>query len=495
MADEHGLEGIPIKFASGGLPGDDIRLRGLLGRERLSGLFEFDLLLTRPSGPFTPAELDQLLGAPCAVAMGDHPGDVVHGLLERVQRIDAARTVPPRYLARMVPNAWLLTLARTNRVFMDTTVPKMIEALLTQYGFVRGTHFDVLVTRSVTREYVVQYQESDWDFIQRWLEQEGLFYWFSHGNEGEKLIIAETNVDATPIEAPASLSYRERNNLSTGGDPTVWDWDLLQRRVPARVAVFDYNYRTPHLKLAAKAVVDEKNGFGTVFHYGEHFKDADAGKAVAKLRAEQVLSGRRTFSGRTDCGRFRVGHSFKLENHFDAGEDGQYLITSIEHRAGYPVLPDRGDLGDAPQRYFARFEAIPFDVPFRPERVTPWPKIHGVIHAHIDSDGGGEQAQIDDQGRYKVKMPFDISGSKGSKSSRWIRMAQPYAGAGYGSHMPLHKGTEVLVAHLDGDPDRPIIVGAVPNPHTASPSTGANATQSVIQTASGIRIEMEDVQG
>ena len=147
-----------------------------------------------------------------------------------------------------------------------------------------------------------------------------------------------------------------------------------------------------------------------------------------------------------------------------------------------------------PQRYLSRFEAIPFEVQFRPERVTPWPRIHGILHAHIDADTSGDYAQIDELGRYRVRLPFDSSGRQGSSASRWIRLAQPYAGAGYGSHFPLHKGTEVLLAHIDGDPDRPIIVGSVPNPHTISPATSANATQSVVNTASGIRIEMEDLQ-
>src|SRR5262249_23709591 len=145
----------------------------------------------------------------------------------------------------------------------------------------------------------------------------------------------------------------------------------------------------------------------------------------------------------------------------------KYLITAIEHRVGFPVLWDGdgsdGEAGEAPQRYAARFEAIPLGVEFRPERVTPWPTIHGTMHAQIDADTSGQYASIDAEGRYKVRMPYDMNLNKGGKASRWIRMAQPYAGAGYGQHHPLHKGTEVLITHIDGDPDRPIITGAVPN--------------------------------
>src|SRR5262249_10072727 len=105
----------------------------------------------------------------------------------------------------------------------------------------------------------------------------------------------------------------------------------------------------------------------------------------------------------------------------------------------------------------------------------------------------GQYAEIDETGRYKVTLPFDSGNNKGAAVSRWIRMAQPYAGPGYGSHHPLHRGTEVLVAFLDGDPDRPVIVASVPNAHTVGPVTNSNATQSVTRTASGIHIELEDL--
>lgn len=497
MTDEdRSLESIQIRFASGALPDDDVRLRGVWGRESISRLFEFDLMLHR-SQRYTEDELDQLLKAPCAIALGPKKGDIVHGLLQSIESLDHERKVGARYLARMVPNIWLLTMTRTSRLYQDMTVPDMVTSILESYGLTEA-NFEVRVNRqakSPKREYIVQYQESDWDFIQRWLEHEGFFYWFDHSGDAEKLIIADENTDATSIDDPEIISYRERNNVSSGRIATVWDWSLLQKRIPARVALLDYNYRRPSSALLATKEVDTARGFGTMFFYGEHFKDNDVGAALATLRAERLRCERRTFRGRTDCARFRVGHVFELENHFEASNDGKYLITRIEHRVGVPVNPDRDDLGTDAQRYFARFEAIPFDVEYRPERITPWPRISGAMHAHIDADTSGDYASIDGEGRYKVRMPYDMNLSKGSKASRWIRMAQPYSGAGYGTHHPLHKGTEVLLLHIDGDPDRPIIASAVPNPQTASPTTSSNATQSVTQTASGIRIEMEDLQG
>ncbi|RLB64194.1 MAG: hypothetical protein DRI90_05185 [Deltaproteobacteria bacterium] len=495
MADS-GLESINIVFFSAGLPEDDIRLAGLLGQEELSRPFSCRLILVRPAGPFSDEQLDTLMTSHCAVAMGPDEADVVQGILSEIQLIDAARTVAARYLCTMVPTVSTLGLARSCRIYQDQTTAEIIETVLTLYGLKKGEDFDNRVRAKLPkREYVVQYQESDWAFLERQMERDGIFYWFDHNEQGETLIIADENSDATPIGDPHIVSYRERNNLSTGGASTVWDWQLLQKRVPARVGVIDYNYRTPGVPLVGEAKVGDEGGFGSVTYYGEHFKTTDEGTRIAQLRAEQLACGRRTYSGRTDCPRFRVGHTFELENHHDAQHDGEYLITSMEHRVGQPVRTgdvDDYQLSEDPQRYIARFTAIPVDVPYRPERRTPWPRINGVMHAHIAGDTSGENAEIDDQGRYKVRLPFDVTNPGGSKASRWVRKAQPYTGGGYGQHFPLHKGTEVLLVHTDGDPDRPIIVGAVPNPQTLSPSTGANATQSVLQTASGIRFEMED---
>jgi len=136
--------------------------------------------------------------------------------------------------------------------------------------------------------------------------------------------------------------------------------------------------------------------------------------------------------------------------------------------------------------------AIRADVTYRPPRTTPKPRIDGVVYATIDGPELNIPAPIDEEGRYKVILPFDLAAEQGGRASRWIRMAQPTSGAGYGMHFPLRPGTEVILTHVHGDPDRPIIAGAVPNAQTPSPVTSANATQSVLRTATGIIMEFED---
>jgi len=486
-----------LAFVSGALPDVDFVLRGVEGREELSSGFTYDLLLHRREGPLSEDQLDALMKGPVAIALGSGDDDVVHGILESVELLDGTAAMGGRYVARVVPTTDALRLAQSCRIYQNLDTAELIAAVLESYGLQKGKDFDLRIHAALPkREYIVQYQESDWDFLQRWMEHEGFFYWYEHGSASETLVIADENEDATAIAAPTALSYRARNNMSTGGAATIWDWQLTQRRIAARVAVLDYNPLTPHVALVGKAEADVTHGFGSVFHYGEHFTTPEDGKRVAKLRAEQLRSERRRYRALTDCARFRVGHSFELENHFDAQNDGKYLITRLEITVGAAISRQRtADEEREVSAYRARFTAVEFDVPFRPPRQTAWPRIDGVIHAHVAGDTSGELSEIDDAGRYKVRLPFDGGGPKGAGSSRWVRMAQPYAGGGYGTHFPLHKGTEVLLAHIDGDPDRPVIVGSVPNAQTLSPATRSNASQSVIQTAAGVRIEMEDNQG
>ncbi len=480
------LEGIDIAFISGAMPEDSVEVRGIVGRERMSRLYEFDLLLWRPSGPFTEDEMDELLKAPCAISLGPNESDVVHGVLASIEEIDTPTTVAPRYYARLVPTMWLLTLARTNRVFLGQTVKEIITEVLTGYGLAEGKHFDIHCD-GTKREYAIQYEESDWDFIQRWLEREGMFYWFEQDEKNERLVIADANATTSFIADPKTIHYRT-SNLSSSGVETIFDWNQRKKRTPARVALVDHNYEMGEPFIKGLAPADTARGFGTVFSFGENFKDDGAGDKLAILRAERLMAERDLFSGRTDCSRFRPGRRFNLGSHHD--DDGEYMVIQVEHRVGFALYGKAGE----PQRYFARFEATRAGVPWRPPRVTPWPRIDGILPAHIESDTAGAYADLDDQGRYLVRLPFDLSGRPGSKASIRIRLSEPYSGAAYGVHYPLHKGAEVLLAHIAGDPDRPIIMSTVPNPRTPSPVTSANATQSVVRTASGIHTEMEDLE-
>jgi len=490
---------IELGVASGAMPTDKLELRGVWGRECLSRLYELDLLLWRPEAetikpkPFTDEELSALLHAPMAVSIGPNDTDLFHGVLAHLEVIDTPSTETPRYFARLVPTVWLLTLSRTSRVFLDMSVKEIVTSVLTGHGFADGQDFSITTSNNTKRPYVVQYEESDWDFIQRWLEREGLFYWFQlhSGKKKEKLVIADSNGAFPRIEGAHQVKSRRDSNL-VAGTRTIWDYHKRLRRASAGITLLDYNEQTSANLVKGKADIDAKNGFSRVISWADHVTDTTEANAVAKLRAERLACDRKIFAGKSDCERLRIGHTFEFA-HEDDDPVVEYVVTAMDHRVGYPLYLAGKDQREA-HRFMASLEAIPKDVQYRPPRRTPWPRIDGVIRAHIDGDTDGKFSELDEQGRYWVKMPFDVTASRGSKASVRLRLASPYAGNAYGLHMPLHRGAEVLVAHIGGDPDRPVLVGGVPNPATKSPVIDANATQSVVRTASGIHIEHEDNQ-
>jgi type VI secretion system secreted protein VgrG len=486
-------EEIALGFACGA-DIEGLGIIGVEGREWIHRHFEADLVLARFGTPLSLEEINTVVGSRAVLALGEEERDRLHGVIESIVHLDCPRTEMQVYVARMAPEASLLSRGRRSTVYQNLSVPELVEQLLTTAGLVKGETFELRVNaESPKREYIVQYQESDWDFLARWLEHEGMFSMLEHFGDRSMLVITDKN-ESTPALEPAAIAYRGANNLSSGG-ATLWNVQMRDRQVPRVVSVVDYNYRRPDALIVAAHQLAVP-AFGHVALYGDHFKDDAEALVIARLRGEEVAADRRVLSATTDRTALRCGYRFELENHYHAEYDGVYLVTECTFAAGNPVPrgPNVHEMSTEAVRYSASFAATPVKTPFRPSRKVEWPSIHGVLHGHIQGDSSGQAAEIDELGRYKVRMPFDLATKPGLAASRWVRKAQPYAGAGYGMHFPLHKGTEVLIAHLDGDPDRPIIVGAVPHATTPSPVTAGNATQSVIQSATGIRIEMEDNQ-
>jgi len=269
--------------------------------------------------------------------------------------------------------------------------------------------------------------------------------------------------------------------------------------MPKNLLVKDYNYEKPSLDLTGRAMVADK-GRGEIYIYGEHFKDISEGNRLAKVRADEFKCREQVFHGLSTVPAVRPGYVFDLDRHYRSDFNQRYLTISTRHEGsqeryllsglGVKGLAEKDDLF-----YRNSFECIPASVQFRPVRVTERPRIHGTLSAKIDAAGSGQYAELDDQGRYKVILPFDLSGRSGGKASAYVRMMQSYAGQDMGMHAPLHKGTEVLLSFIDGDPDRPVIAGAIPNPETPGPVNDSNQTMVRLKSGSGNVMHMEDQEG
>ncbi|MEW5725745.1 MAG: type VI secretion system tip protein TssI/VgrG, partial [Thermodesulfobacteriota bacterium] len=486
-----------FEFVSTALAPDAFGVVNFEGTEGISACYRFEvnLVTTAPD-----LDLNRVLQRPAVFTLLRPEGNIpFHGILAEFEQRQAFDEYV-FYRAVLVPKFWWLQLTFHNQVFLDRNVPEILEMVLRDGGLTTRDFELRLQKEYPTWEYVCQYQESHFHFASRWMEREGLYYFFEQTDQGEKLILTDTGLAHTPMPEGRTMYYSPPSGLDEPHrEEVLHSLVCRQRMLPRKVILKDYNYRTPSLELSAEAEV-LSDGRGEVFLYGEHFRTPEEGQALAGIRAEELLCRRRLFQGESTIPYLRPGYVFDLEDHYREDYNQKYLTTHLDHRGSqtaYLVSGIQKALSEVEKRpyYQNSFTVIPKNAQYRPERRTPPAKFYGTMNARIDGAGSGQYAELDDQGRYKVVLPFDLSGRKDGKASAWLRMAQPYAGADHGMHFPLHKGTEVLLTFIDGNPDRPIVAAAVPNPLTPSPLNSALQTMAHITTSGQNKFHFQDLLG
>ncbi len=494
-----------FSFRCSQYPEEMFRVTSFRGIEELSRPYRFEIELVSPR---PDAEFDVLLENRVAfrmkkkITLTDGSGATrkswCHGVLSSFELQGRIQGKYYGYRAVLVPYLHRLSVQFQSVIYVEKTVPDIIEEILKRNNF-STDDYELSVEGSFPkREYTVQYQESDLDFLHRLCEHEGISYFFRQEEEKERVIFEDSADNYPSIPDTEEIPYREEITESASVADSLERQQVsrfFSRKItlPGKVQVKEFNWRKPSLNLAAEHTVAENSVYGSWYDYGNHYKSTQEGAYYAKIRAQEFACRQLRFTGTSTASGFQAGFVFSLSDHFRDQLNTRYLLTSIEHKGGNSLDIGEGTAGNS--FYGNEFEAMPAEIPFRPERTTPKPRIHGTLNAKIDASGSGEYAEIDDLGRYKVILPFDLSGKDKGKASRFIRMAQPYAGEGMGMHFPLHKGTEVMLVHTNGDPDRPIIAAAVPNTETTSPVTSGNQTQSQVQTGGGNKIQIEDNQG
>jgi len=488
MADStHLANALYFETTAPGFAAGDFHITGMRGNEALSTLYEFELDLTCTlDGGIDPDGLNALLDATAQIGFGPSAIHRVSGVLKEIRLVDMeANGQVTYYRATLVPRFWLATLARRSRAFNELSVPDIIRAVLGEMQLAEGTDFELRLQGTYpVREYVVQYEESDFAFLCRWMERLGMFYCFENTDAGDKLVIADVNAEL--VAAPDNAECIYSQHAQAGAVGSLQGLTSVHRKMPEKVEVRDYNWRTPANPVRGEHDVDADFGTGLQAFYGGHFKDDSEGATRAELRAQEWLTGQHNFQAWSVNPDFAPGYRVTLTGAPIGELDGEYILAAVRHTA------EQESQNEGSGDYRNDVDLIPFSAAFRAPRLTPWPRIAGIMHGKIDAEAVSSAAPICDMGRYRVVTPFDLYGEFGGKATRWIRKSEPYSGPAYGMHFTLHVGAEVVLAHLDGDPDRPIILGSVPNPTTGSPLTAGNATRSAIRTRSGILIDFED---
>ena len=264
----------------------------------------------------------------------------------------------------------------------------------------------------------------------------------THAGTTETLVLSDDSSDAPDVAGLHKLPYRHSAGLlSSDSNEFVGEFVARQQIVTAKTQIKDRNYRDPETEILVESEIDAELATGIESDYGTHVMDSGRATRLVKIRNEEIETGRLVMTGGSDCQRFRSGHHFALEEHYREGHNQTYLLTHVHHAGSQSSTAAAG--GEATTGYRNTFGCVPASVPYRPPRRTPEPKLPGVLTARVES-GGGDYAPVDDQGRYHVRMPFDLGDAGAAQASKPVRLAQPYTGPGYGQHFPGPQG------HRDG---------------------------------------------
>jgi type VI secretion system secreted protein VgrG len=481
MSADQSQEILEAQIESGDFACDQMRVRKLSGKEAISRLFRFELevLCLDPDGP----GVDDIAGARLTLVFLRAGLEVrrIHGMIAEVEDLFASGASFKALRIVLVPTAFRLTLIETSDIFTRLSVPGIVKQKL---DLVRLTD-DVemrLAGSYPEREFVVQYNETDFAFVCRLLEHLGISFFFEHGDKRDKIVFTDHAGGFARSEDRPTLGYRSR-----GEERDVFHFSARKQLIPGYYAVRDYNYRTPQFDLTSEHQLATGHSGGAI-EYGGHFKTVEEGAALVRARAEERLSSQLVYSGRSDLVEICAGCRHELAGHPDL-DSTSLLVVEVEHTATFLIAG--GGSADK-SSYNNRFSAIPADRTYRPPRTTPGPRMTGLVTGIVEAgvSGSDKMGAMDEQGRYFVRFLFDTTPPGQREPSRPVRMLQNHAGENYGTHFPLRAGTEVLIGFVNGDPDRPVIVGAVPNPTKPSPVVANTPGLHRIKTETGITIDL-----
>ncbi|HEY3818370.1 MAG TPA: type VI secretion system tip protein TssI/VgrG [Polyangiaceae bacterium] len=488
----------PFLLVCDGIPGA-IHVVSVRGEEELGQCFDYHVafVLEDDAGDLDPATVVGS-AATLAFAGGSNPARIGAYVAE-LELLD--ETMPALYRVRLVPRLWFLRHSAHSRVFVSKATPDVLQAVLTSGGIAADRVDMRLGTATYApRDHTCQYEESDLAFLERWMERDGLYYFFDHESGDGKVIVCNSpDQHASMADAPIPYFALSKDDESMG--QRFWHVRDAVRCLTKQVGVADYAYMTPATAVTATEPVATEVG-AEVQRWGENEQAGAGAGAVAKVLAEHELARRERFFAEGDAYGIHAGFTFSVTGHQVAALNRTYLAVRVVH-FGQPVGEERGaGLFDEHDRaalgrreHYVVVEAIPATVQYRSPRRAPWPSAFGLSLGRIDGPADDDYAQLDDQGRYLVKLSMDENDSPAGGASTFVRHVQPHGGAPEGWHLPLRKQTEVLIAFVGGDPDRPVIVGSVHNAQNQSLVTKANHTQNVLQTGGRTRIEIEDQEG
>ena len=455
-------------------------LRSMEGAEQLGRLYSYELQLLSTKANI---QAKDILGQKVTIRLRtkENTKRYFNGHVNRFDRVDAEGEFT-KYRVTVVPSLWFLTRNSDCRIFQNKTVPEIIENVLQQHGI---DHYERRLFDDYRKlEYCVQYRETDFNFISRLMEQEGIYYFFIHENGSSLLVLADS-----PGAHESYPNYEEIRYLPAGGGSrqreTICDWMMSNKFLTTSFTHKGYDFEHPKKNLLSMAEIHREHAFAGLecYDYPGDYLTNDEGQRYALVRAEEIQCEYETFHGHADARGIAVGHNFHLNDSYLEDRNRMYLTTRVKHTITSDLYGSRAD-AEIVHTYTCDFSAIPANTHYRVGRTTPKPIVHGPQTAVVIGPDG-EEIHTDEHGRVRVRFHWDREHYDNDASSCWIRVTHASAGKKWGTFSLPRVGQEVVVEFLEGNPDLPIITGSIYNGDNPPPyPLPGNKTISTIKSNS-----------
>lgn len=454
--------------------------------EGISSLFDIRLFVRAKREVVKPEELiGRLVDVSIEVQQGEDGGDGVrrpfNGLVTALQEGPPITRGLRSYSLVLKPQMWLLSQRSDCRIWMDKTSVDIVETLFSEHG-IPAPDVSGIVTPPPPQHYSVQWNETDLDFLTRRFEEDGLFYWFSHEDGSHRLHVADSAGSWAGPSPSAQGESRVRLAQGSSDRNHITDWMRHYAYVPGQRAGADWNFETPKIvpATATPSLVQMPGAMKReLYEYPARISSVAEAERAQKLRMQASEADHNRVIGQSTSRILEAGRRFTPYEvaHPERAYEEHVIVRAI-HAA---VDPSYETNADQPE-YTNEFEAVPSRVPMTPHRQTERPRIRGTQVA-IVAGPAGEEIHPDQYGRIKLWYPWDRRAKKDGSDTCWVRVAQNWAGGNWGGQIIPRIGMEVMVAFIDGDPDRPLVTGVVPNPSNAVPyDLPGNKTRMVMRS-------------
>jgi len=458
---------------------DALLFHGLTASEELGRLGDFQLDVLSDK---VDIALDKILGQRVTVKM-ELPEDKSRYFTAYVVSFSQAGMLGRyhRYFATLKPWLWFLTRTADSRIFQEQTAPQIIKKIFEECPL---ADFKLELTGTYrTREYCVQYRETDFNFVSRLMEEEGIYYYFRYTESNCTLVLADSKAAHSPFPGYKELRYIPPDAVARPEEEYVAGWELRRSVLPGKYVIDDYDFQKPSVELQTNTLLKREysNSDSEIYDYPGGYLVKGDGEHYVQTRLEELQAQFDIAHASSDARGIAIGHLLTLTNHPRKDQNREYLITAATHSLQSNQY-ESGDAGGA--EYHGSFTAMPSKEVFRTPRNTPHPVVQGPQTAIVVGPSGDE-IYTDKYGRVKVQFHWDRLGKKNENSSCFMRVSHPWAGKNWGMIAIPRIGQEVIVDFLEGNPDLPIITGRVYNAEQMPPyDLPANMTQTGIKTRS-----------